>query len=209
MTNPVIEFNEKNHTYIVNGIVTPSVTQLIHLMFPEKYKSISPAVLKRAAARGTKIHETIEYWNIHHELPDGYERRSFTALALNRWRGLEEKFKIHITDQEIPVCYMDGDMPLFAGKFDMLGQVNDIDSLLDIKATSKYDRVYLEIQLSMYRMAIRQTLGREVDKGYCVWLPKDHLGGLEEVKFRDEDSLLWEIRKLVNLTEEYHEHFDY
>ena len=58
----MIEFLEKPHIYIVNGIIPPSVSEILHFIFPDKYKGVDKRILNKKAEYGTKIHESIEMY---------------------------------------------------------------------------------------------------------------------------------------------------
>ena len=187
-----IEYLPETHTYLVNGVITPSTTQIIHKLKPDKYKGIPASVLKTAAQYGDIVHEAIE------EIGQGrdilFREKSYEGIAIRRFRELKVYHELDIISVEQPVAYMDKDEPLFAGRYDMVGTVRGEWSVIDIKTTSKYDREYLELQLSMYVMALQQK-GLQVDKAYCLWLPKKALGTLLEVDVRRPEELLPEIRK--------------
>ena len=53
----MIEFDAETHTYTRNGIVVPSVTQIIAPL--QDFSGIDPEVLDRAAEFGTHVHEAI------------------------------------------------------------------------------------------------------------------------------------------------------
>ena len=91
-SHTMIEFIEETHTYLVDGVITPSVTTLIHeIWMPSMYKGINADTLKRAASYGTKVHEMIEKWNKGEETD--VDRKSFEGLALRRYQSLAIRTK--------------------------------------------------------------------------------------------------------------------
>ena len=56
----VLEYIDETHTYIYNGIVLPSITQMLKVKFGNKYDGIPKEFLERAAQRGTALHKAIE-----------------------------------------------------------------------------------------------------------------------------------------------------
>ena len=36
----MIEFIDEPHIYLVNGVITPSVSEILHFIFPNKYKEL-------------------------------------------------------------------------------------------------------------------------------------------------------------------------
>lgn len=43
----MIEFLEEPHIYLKDGILVKSVTQILQLIFPDKYKGIDKIILKK------------------------------------------------------------------------------------------------------------------------------------------------------------------
>ena len=56
----MIEFLEEPHLYLKDGILVKSVTQILQLIFPDKYKGIDKKILSKKADFGTKGHVIIE-----------------------------------------------------------------------------------------------------------------------------------------------------
>jgi hypothetical protein len=55
-----LTFEEKTHTYRVNGIVVPSVTEIMKPLASAHYGGIDAHTLANAAKRGTAVHHAIE-----------------------------------------------------------------------------------------------------------------------------------------------------
>ena len=58
----MITFLEEPHIYLVDGIITPSVSEILHFIFPDKYKGVDKRTLNKKAEYGTTIHESIEMY---------------------------------------------------------------------------------------------------------------------------------------------------
>ena len=56
----ILEFDPETHTYLVEGIIVPSVTQMMKPNFADMYSGIDKEILNTAARRGTEIHKWIE-----------------------------------------------------------------------------------------------------------------------------------------------------
>ena len=56
----MINFLEEPHLYLKDGILVKSVTQILELIFPDKYKGIDKKVLNSKAVFGSKGHSIIE-----------------------------------------------------------------------------------------------------------------------------------------------------
>lgn len=189
-----IEFLEEEHIYLVDGVITPSVTTLIHeIWLPSMYNGINKSVLQKAASYGTKVHEMIEHWNNTHEEPQDLEKKSFERLALRRYQALQEEHGISAELQETPVAYVKDGKALFAGKFDFYGLVDGKKTLMDNKTTSKYYPKYLSLQLTLYKMALEQTCNVKVEQLACMFLPKKAYGNLYIVDELNGEQLIKDI----------------
>ena len=65
----MIEFIEEGHIYLKDGIIVPSVSEILHHIFPDKYKGIPNWVMEKKAEYGTKVHYAIECLEQGKELP--------------------------------------------------------------------------------------------------------------------------------------------
>ena len=45
----MIEFIDEPHIYLVNGVITPSVSEILHFIFPNKYKGVNRKILNKKA----------------------------------------------------------------------------------------------------------------------------------------------------------------
>ena len=179
----MIEYIDEIHTYLYNGVIIPSVTQIINeKLFPNKYKDVPKWILENKARYGSEVHSIIEKIENNEE----YEPSSvYIREAIKRYYEIKEKHNIEVLTQEQVVCYKG----IYAGKYDMTAKVNNENCLIDIKTTAELDEEYLSWQLSMYELAI----GEVFDKLYCLWLPKGGLGKLIEIKRKD----IKEIEKVI------------
>lgn len=166
-----IEYLDEEHIYLINGVITKSVTQLLQKIFPDKYKNINPKVLNAKAKYGTEVHKYIE------EYENGLITQKINYIqeaSFKQYLKLKDKYNIKILEQETMVNYKN----IYAGRFDMIAEVETNKCLCDIKTTAKLDKEYISWQLSLYELAY----GKRFDKLYAIWLPKKDLGQLVEIK---------------------------
>ena len=85
---PTCTYNEEWHTYRFNGIIIPSVTQLLD---DGTYKGVSEEILESARLRGTLIHKEIENY-LKHQIK-GYtdEATKFVEYYQENKEKFEEK----------------------------------------------------------------------------------------------------------------------
>ena len=103
--NYTLEFDDETHRYIVNGIITPSVSKLLSLKFDD-YPNVPKAVLQAAADRGTEMHKAIEVYEKTGKESDLQEFRNYLFL--------KKHFKIENIENELPVAYFEDGLPVFA-----------------------------------------------------------------------------------------------
>ena len=160
-------FNQELHTYTLpSGRVLKGITGLIskHL-FPDKYSDIPEAVLRKAAERGSLIHDECRQADIFGEstFPEAID-----YLNLKKENGIET------LENEFIVS----DLENFATPIDMI----DVNfNLYDIKTTSVLDTDYLSWQLSIGAYLFELQTGEKAEKLFGIWL-RNGKAKLVEVK---------------------------
>ena len=188
----MIEFLEEPHLYLKDGILVKSVTQILYLIFPDKYKGIDKKTLSKKAKFGTKGHSIIENLDVS-DLDKAKEEvlkisNKDLQICIREYLRLVKEYGIQPIEQEQIVSYK----YLFCGTLDMVGIVGTDNCLLDIKFTAELDKEYLSWQLGMYQLA----KGIKYDKCYCIWLPKRELGQLVEIEPKTEKEILNKLEEL-------------
>ena len=183
----MLEFIEETHTYLLDGKIIPSATQLLKQVFPTKYENVPLYVLENKSEYGTQLHKFIEI--IEKKKPKRplayikkyYKPNIYQEESLKDYLKLKEKYNIEITDSEKKVHYVDK----YGGTLDLKGYVNKKSAILDIKTTYELDEVYVAWQDSLYELA-----DGKVDELYCIWLPKGRLGRLIKLERIDKKLLM-------------------
>lgn len=151
--NYTLEFDDEAHRYIVNGIITPSVSKLLSLKFDD-YPNVPKAVLQAAADRGTEMHKAIEVYEKTGEESDLQEFRNYLLL--------KKHFKIENVENELPVAYFEDGLPVFAGTIDQVCKIDGVPAINDFKRVSAPNKEKIAYQVNLYRLAYNQTFGVEV-----------------------------------------------
>ena len=180
----MIEFLEKEHIYLKDGMIISSVSEILHFIFPDKYKNVPKQILNKKADYGTKVHESIEQLERYGKIDTTY-LNIYQQIAIEQYIKLKNKFKINVLEQEQIVSYNYD----FCGKFDMIANINNQKCLCDIKTTIELDIEYLSWQLSFYELAY----GEKFDDLYAIWLPKKNLGQLVKIERKNKNELLKKI----------------
>lgn len=165
-TSPVW-FDEATHTYTSSdGRTLPGVTSILKaVLFPDKYAGIPESVLKKAAERGTAIHNECQAINLFgqamlsdHTSP---EARAYTDLI--------HDLGITMVANE----YLVSDDKRVASMIDCIDAKGNI---YDIKTTRTLDKESVSWQLSFYDWLFdRQNpfLERPENNLYAIWLRGD------------------------------------
>ena len=144
-----LEYIDESHTYLVDGIIVPSITQIIKIKFGNKYSGVSNEILNKAAENGTRVHEVIEKLCNSGEVEDIKEVKNFMFL--------QKHYKFEVVDNEVPIIIFKDDVPICAGRLDLVLKIDGLIGGGDIKRTSTLDKEYLTYQLNLYRIGYRQS----------------------------------------------------
>lgn len=185
----MVEFIENGHFYLVDGVLTPSVSKILHFIFPSKYSNIPEKILNAKAEYGSKVHKAIENLEQGKELP---KLNYLQEASIKQYQRLKEKYKIKVLEQEKIVHYGNH----YCGTFDMIAEINGAYCLCDIKTTTQLDLESLSWQLSFYALAHNfDNYENEFDKFYAIWLPKKELGQVVEIKRKSKQELLDKLKE--------------
>ena len=160
-----LEYIDEDHLYLVDGITVPSITQMLHYKFPEKYRFVPDGTLQDAADKGTAVHEAIQSY-----CETGEES---TLRELRNFRFLMDHYRFDVLRNEVPVILFYDGKPVGAGRLDMVLRMNGEIGGADVKRTSALDKDYLFYQLNLYRIAYRQSYGEEWKFLKGIWLRED------------------------------------
>lgn len=151
----VVEYIDETHTYLCDGIILPSITQILKIEFGNKYKYVKDCVMERSSYLGTVIHKVIEdYCKL------GVEEN---CEELEGFKALQKEFKFDVKDNEIPIILFYKNRPVACGRLDLLLWDDEIGLMLgDIKRTSVLDKNYLECQLNLYKIGYEQCYHKEI-----------------------------------------------
>ena len=183
----MVEFIEDGHIYLIDGVIVPSVTQILQKVFPEKYEGIPKEVLNAKAVYGTDVHKYIEIINKKKpKRPLAYIKRychpdMYQEESIRQYLDILQEYNIEILESEKIVSYEN----LYGGTLDIKAKVNGKLAIIDIKTTSELDKEWVSWQNSYYELA-----DEPVEALYVLWLPKGHLGRLEKVERVDKERLL-------------------
>ncbi len=151
----LLEYIDESHTYLYDGVILPSITQILKIKFGNKYNGVSKEVLQKASERGTMVHQSIE----------DYEKRNIDnpdIKELRNYKFLKKRFGFECLENEIPIVLFLDNKPVCAGRIDLILKEKDQIGVADIKRTSVFDKEYVAYQTNLYRIGYQQCYGTEI-----------------------------------------------
>ena len=146
----MLTFDEATHTYTLDGIRLPSVTEVTRFCAYD-YKSDRPWLAEAAARRGTAVHEAcalIDYGEEPEKTPE-------IAGYLKAYRRFLKDWKPEWKLIECPIA--DRDMKM-AGTMDRFGIIHNAPAILDIKTGQLHDAA-LSAQMTGYYQLLQHERG--------------------------------------------------
>lgn len=161
--NNALEYIDSTHTYLFNGVIIPSVTQIMKGSSEEYYRGISEAQLIKAAHRGTRVHQAI------YEFETEGKRTEDTEIIpyLTEYIIAKKRYNFKPIWQEFMLTN-----GLYAGTLDMLAEYNGQQVVIDLKATSKFNKTLAEIQLAGY-VELCEYNGIGIDSTHILHISSD------------------------------------
>ena len=151
----ILEYIDETHTYIYDGVILPSITQMLKSKFGNKYNGVNEKVLKKAADKGTEVHQSIE----------DYEKRNIdnsNCIELRNYKFLKKQFGFKCLDNEVPIVLFHNGQPVSAGRIDLILESDGKVGIADIKRTSVFDKEYVAFQTNLYRIGYQQSYGVDI-----------------------------------------------
>ena len=136
-------FNEKEHTYMLDGVEMSGITEMLQRqLFPDEFEGIPESVIRAAADYGTGVHRSIEDFDMNW-INDGTQEVADYIQLCKEYNLVHERSEYTVTDSKN-----------WASRIDKVYRVSaDTFSLGDIKTYGQMTPVKLEKarwQLSIY-----------------------------------------------------------
>jgi len=125
----LLEFDEEKHRYMENGLVIPSVTQIIQEAGLVNLDWINAELLKEKADLGKKVHSTTE---LHDKEKLDFEKlHPILKAYLNNWIKFRQEYGFVATEIELQLFHS---LYRYAGRIDRVGLMGKDLVLLDVKS---------------------------------------------------------------------------
>ena len=143
-----LEYIDETHTYLYEGIMLPSVTQILAYKYND-YANVPEYILQRAGERGTAVHKSIEVFN-KTGVDDGTQQ-------VHDFKFLQKQYGFEVLDSELPLVIFDNDIPVACGRLDMTFEMDGSVGIADIKTNATLNKDKIAYQLNLYRIGLKQS----------------------------------------------------
>lgn len=188
-----LTFEDRTHTYRLDGRVLPSVTQIMAPLRAIEYEGIGETVLHRAADKGTAVHNAIENW-IKFEIKDIPSENEGYFDAFMKWW---QQYRPEVVGSEIRVCNR---LMQYAGTIDLVAYINGELTLVDYKSTYTLSDMLCAVQIEAYSKAL-ESMGVKVDKKCVLHLKRD--GSFGYKYYESRDAKYWRVFSALKTVFDY------
>lgn len=175
-----LQYFDDTHTYIVDDIVVPSITQILKHKFKDKYKNVDERVLERASVLGTAVHKAIEDYEVHGIESDLEEFKNY--------KFLKKYYNFSVQKSEIYVIIILDTGETCAGRLDQIIQIGEDLFVNDIKRTATLDLEYLSYQETLYKIGVEQCYNMKITGLKGTHLRKEKRKFVD-VKYIEEEAI--------------------
>ena len=185
-----LDYDDKAHSYKVDGIKVPSVTRVVDGCFPKNLTDWALSVgeeeyhrvIDEALQIGNDAHEWIEYY-INSSSDYDKETRRNVDNSISAFLDWNTEFKPEWIDSERKIYC---DRFKYAGTVDAVAKINGRVCVIDFKTSKKIYKPY-HLQVTAYAQAIKRIDGlRRWPLGMILRLDKE-TGEYEQKVFEPKD----------------------
>lgn len=182
-TLPELTFDDARHIYRLDGIEIPSVSRVMEPLKDANYAGISEKTLRRAADKGTSVHDSIENF-VKFGIEDvDPEFRAYFDAFLQWWM----EFQPILVGSEIRIYHI---ILRYGGTIDLLVYIDGKLILIDVKTTYTVSDMSCGVQLEAYAKAL-ESHGIKVDEKQILHLKRD--GKYKVHHYPTNDSQRWRV----------------
>lgn len=189
---PELTFEEEGHIYRLNGREVPSVTTLMKPLSGSFYSTVDPAVLDKAARKGTAVHNANENYVLYgiEDICPAY------AGYFNAFKDWWHDVKPVPIGTEIRVYHK---ILGYAGTADLLCMIDGKVTLVDYKTSAQVSKMLYSVQLEGYDRAF-ESHGIKIDRRIILHLTKN--GTYKVVPFR-RSAKCWSVLSALMTVNNY------
>ena len=159
-------FSEANHSYHLNGVRVPCVTDIIGML--SDFSFVPEDVLDRASKFGSAVHKAVELYE-NDDLDMGTLHPAIIPY-LNSWKKFKAETGFLVTHtEELVYSKKYG----YAGTLDIAGQLQGISGILDVKTVATLHPV-TALQTAGYGQAFTEQSGILIRKRWALQLKENN-----------------------------------
>lgn len=162
---PELQFEERKHKYLLNGIEIPSMTTIMEPLKDKVYGTVDPELIAAAARKGTVVHNAIENY-LKYDFVDCPKEQEGYLDAFHEWLM---KYEPTVEAVEARVYHK---ILRYAGTCDLICQINGARTLVDYKTSYTVQPMLHSVQLEGYARAW-DSHGVQIDDRIILHLKKD------------------------------------
>ncbi len=142
-----LTFDDATHTYLLDGEVIPSVTQVMKPLTEAYYNNVDTKILNMAANRGHIVHSAIETLlkDDIDDIPPEY------SGYFNAFKRFMDDYPFDVVGIEMRTHHQ---ILRYAGTVDLLCKIGNELILVDYKTTAKINDMLTGVQLEAYAAAL-------------------------------------------------------
>jgi len=171
-TEMELVFNDETHTYSLNGIVLPSVTQVLKAAGLINLDFIDKNLLAAKADLGKKVHTATELYDDNTLMLDNLD--PVLNNYLMQWVKFKIDFGFEPTDSEVMLHHK---LFRYAGRIDRAGWISTRQFtgkvLIDIKSGAKHHSHAIQTAAYMELYNSDKKPADRIRRRYCVYLTPD------------------------------------
>lgn len=185
----VLHFDEASHTYTVDGVVVPSVTQILAPLNDLSF--IKPDALQYKRDLGTAVHKATEL----HDLGELDEDSVADVVRpyLDAWIRLRRETKLEILGMEKRVYHP---AHRYCGTYDRLVKFDGRRCMWDLKTGAMYPSY--GPQTAAYKNAEEKESGKRIEGRHTIELRDDGTYRIHEMKDPDDWAVFLSCLTLYN-----------
>lgn len=191
-----VVYDDDAHSYTLDGVRVPSVSQICSVVKPDEYAMVSADVLARASARGRACHAMCAL-----DVRDQLDVSSLGEELLfyySQWDEFRANFIVDVHHSERVVCSRKF---MYCGTLDLIATLRlrgkKIRALIDLKFTAAMPAL-VKVQTAGYKVAAIESLGEKLDLArFCLWFPRTGGYRLAEHKEERADTTVFQSARTI------------
>ncbi len=193
----MLTFNAEKHEYRLNGVVLPSITQVLRLAGLVDFSKVPPTILKASQDFGTAAHVATQLYDLG--TLDFATLDEALRPYLDNWIYFKEKYGFKPDIIEKPMASR---IYRFAGTPDRLGTINGKQVIVEIKTSYELSKANA-LQTAAQGILWKENGGTNKYRRLAVLLTGEALPQVEEYENRADEQKFLAALTVANIKKEW------